>query len=194
MNRSIFTLVLAVGLSASAAAQTAWTLDKSHSSVKFSIRHMVISDVEGLFRDFTIVFRSDKEDFSDASIEATIPVDSIDTRNAYRDRDLKGDNFFAAATYPLITFKTTKVEKVGESAYKFYGDLTIRDVTKPVVFDAVHGGTVKTSRGTVAGWKATLTINRFDYGLKWDRTIETGGLVAGKEVTITVNAEVRKQG
>lgn len=192
MTRSIFAFVLALGSTAGVFAQTPWTLDKSHSGVRFSIRHMVISDVEGFFRDFSIVFKSDKEDYTDASIEATIPVDSIDTRHARRDNDLKGDGFFGAATYPMITFKSSKVEKTGESSYRFHGDLTIRDVTKPVVWEAVNGGTVKTSRGTVTGWRATLVINRFDYGLKWDRTIETGGLVAGKEVTITVNAEVRK--
>lgn len=192
MNRTLLAVAFVVGLTAPVVAQTAWTLDKSHSGVKFSIRHMVISDVEGYFRDFTITFKSDKEDFSDAVIEATIPVDSIETRSASRDRHLRGDDFFNAATFPWITFKSTRFEKTEEATYKIYGDLTIRDVTKPVVFDAVNGGTLKTQRGIVSGWKATLTINRFDFNLKWDRAIETGGLVAGKDVTITVNAEVRK--
>ncbi len=192
MRRFIFSMALAISVSAVSFAQSAWTLDKSHSGVKFSIRHMVISDVEGYFRDFAITFKSDKEDFSDAVIEATIPVDSIETRSASRDRHLRSDDFFNAAAFPMITFKSTKFEKTGEATYKIYGDLTIRDVTKPVVFDAVNGGTLKTQRGLVSGWKATLTINRFDFNLKWDRAIESGGLVAGKDVTITVNAEVRK--
>lgn len=193
MNRLIHTTVLLFAIAFTGSAQTAWTLDRSHTGIKFSIRHMMISDVEGIFRDFDIVFKSDKEDFTDAVIEATITTDSIDTQNARRDNHLRSDDFFNAAKYPTITFKSSKVELVGEKAYKFYGDLTIRDVTKPVVFDATLGGTTKTQRGTVAGWKATLVIDRFDFNLKWDRTIEAGGLVAGRDVTITINAEVRKQ-
>ncbi|MCU0453483.1 MAG: YceI family protein [Bacteroidetes bacterium] len=192
MIRSIFAFVLAVGLTATAAAQSAWTLDKSHSGVKFSVRHMVISDVEGSFKDYDVTFKSEKEDFSDAVIEATIKSASINTDNESRDGHLKSDDFFNAEKYPTITFKSNKVEKTGATTYKFYGDLTIRDVTKPVVFEAVNGGTVKTQRGTVSGWKATTTINRFDYNLKWTRAIETGGLVVGSDVTITVNAQVKK--
>lgn len=193
MNRFFQFAVLLFGLAVTGVAQTAWTLDRSHTGIKFSIRHMMISDVEGIFKDFDIVFKSDKEDFTDAVIEATLKTDSIDTQNARRDGHLRSDDFFNAAQYPAITFKSSKIEKVGEKTYKFYGDLTIRDVTRPVVFDATLGGTTKTQRGVVAGWKAVLVIDRFDYNLKWDRTIEAGGLVAGREVTITINAEVRKQ-
>lgn len=192
MIRSIFIFVLALGLTATAAAQPTWALDKSHSGVKFSVRHMVISDVEGSFKDYDVTFKADKEDFTDAVIEATIKTASISTDNEGRDKHLRSDDFFNAEVFPTITFRSTKVEKTGDKTYKFHGDLTIRDVTKKVAFDAVHGGTMKTQRGTVAGWKATLTINRFDFNLKWDRAIETGGLVVGSDVTITVNAQVRK--
>lgn len=192
MIRSIFIFVLAFGLTATAAAQPTWALDKSHSGVKFSVRHMVVSDVEGSFKDYDVTFKADKEDFTDAVIEATIKSASISTDNEGRDKHLRSDDFFNAETFPAITFKSTKVEKTGDKTYKIHGDLTIRDVTKKVTFDAVHGGTMKTQRGTVAGWKATLTINRFDFNLKWDRAIETGGLVVGPDVTITVNAQVRK--
>ena len=153
---------------------------------------MLISDIEGTFRDFDIVFKSDKDDYTDAVIEVTIKTDSLDTQNARRDNHLRSDDFFNAAKFPTITFKSTKMEKTGETTYKIYGDLTIRDVTKAVVFDAVNGGTLKTPQGLIAGWKATIVVNRFDYNLKWDRAIETGGLMVGKDVTITVNAEVRK--
>jgi polyisoprenoid-binding protein YceI len=186
MHRFIFSLALAISVSAVSFAQNAWTLDKSHSGVKFSVRHMVISDVEGSFKDYDVTFKSDKEDFSDAVIEATIKTESINTDNERRDGHLKSDDFFNAEKFPTITFKSTKFEKTGATTYKIYGDLAIRDVTKPVVFEAVNGGNVKTQRGTVSGWKATLTINRFDYNLKWDRAIETGGLVVGPDVTITV--------
>jgi polyisoprenoid-binding protein YceI len=192
MNRLLLSLFLALGISVASFAQNAWTLDKSHSGIKFSVRHMVISDVEGSFRDYDVTFKSDKEDFTDAVIEATIQTASIDTDNERRDGHLKSDDFFNAEKYPTITFKSTRFEKTSPMTYKIHGDLTIRDVTKPVTFDAVLGGTQKTQRGAVSGWKATLTINRFDYNLKWDRAIETGGLVVGPDVTITVNAQVRK--
>lgn len=192
MIRSFFAFLLALGLTATAVAQSAWTLDKSHSGVKFSVRHMVISDVEGSFKDYDVTFKSEKEDFSDAVIEATIKTASINTDNEGRDKHLRSDDFFNADKFPTITFKSTKFEKTGDKTYKIYGNLTIRDVTKPVVFEAVNGGTLNTQRGVVSGWKATLIINRFDYHLKWDRAIETGGLVVGPDVTITVNAQVRK--
>lgn len=192
MKRAIAVLVFASLAVSTAFTQSAWTLDKSHSGVKFSVRHMVVSDVEGNFKDFDIVFKADKDDFTDATLEATIKTASINTDNERRDGHLKSDDFFNAEKFPLITFKSTKFEKTGETNYKIHGDLTIRDVTKPVVFDAVNVGNLTTQRGKVSGWKATLVINRFDYNLKWDRTVETGGLVVGKDVTITVNTEMRK--
>lgn len=193
MHRLLLSTILLFGSSVAVFAQSPWTFDKSHSNVKFSVRHMVISDVEGSFKDVDVAFTADKEDFSDAVLEATIKTASISTDNERRDNHLKSDDFFNAEQFPTITFKSTKFEKTGATTYKIYGDLTIRDVKKPVVFEAVNGGTLKTQRGTVSGWKATLTINRFDYNLKWDRAIETGGLVVGPDVTITVNAQVRKQ-
>ncbi len=192
MNRFISTGVLVLSLALTGSAQTAWNLDRSHTAIKFSVRHMLVYDVEGNFKEFTLAFASDKEDHSDATLGVTIQTASINTDNERRDGDLRSPNFFESEKFPTITFKSTKFEKTGENIYKIYGDLTVRDVTKPVVFDAVHGGIVKTSRGIVSGWKATLTINRFDFGLKWDRAVETGGLVVGKDVTITVNAAVRK--
>jgi polyisoprenoid-binding protein YceI len=192
MKALILTAALALGVAAPGFAQSAWSLDKAHSGIKFSVRHMVISDVEGTFKDFDITFTSDKEDYTDAAIEATIKTASISTDNERRDGHLKSDDFFNAEKFPAITFKSTKFEKTGEATYKIYGDLTIRDVTKPAVFEAVNGGTLKTKQGVVSGWKASIVVNRFDYNLKWDRATEMGGLVVGKDVTITVNAEVRK--
>ena len=106
---------------------------------------------------------------------------------------MKSDDFFNAEKYPEIRFKSTAFEKVGENEFKITGDLTIRDVTKKVTFDAIFNGTLKTQRGLLAAWKATTTINRFDYNLKWNKTVETGGLIVGKDVTITLNLEFYKQ-
>jgi polyisoprenoid-binding protein YceI len=186
-------LFVAMMLIASASiAQGVWTLDKVHSSVQFSVKHMVISTVTGSFKDFSIELKSDKLDFTDAAVAAAIKVASINTDNAMRDGHLKSDDFFNAEKFPKIKFKSTSFEKIGENKYKITGDLTIRDVTKQVVFDAALGGTLKTERGTLAAWSATTTINRFDYNLKWNKALETGGLMVGQDVTITLNLELNK--
>lgn len=173
-------------------AQTVWNLDKAHSAVTFTVKHMVISEVSGSFKDFTLNILSEKEDFSDARVESVIKVASISTDNEYRDKHLKSDDFFNAEKFPEIKFKSSSFEKAGENKYKITGDLTIRDVTKKVTFDAVLNGTLKTDRGLLSAWKATAVINRFDYNLKWNKTIETGGLMVGKDVTITLNLELNK--
>jgi polyisoprenoid-binding protein YceI len=172
--------------------QAEWQLDRAHSRVKFTVKHMMISEVEGSFKDFSIVFKSAKDDFSDATVEAKIKTASIDTDNERRDNHLRSDDFFNAEKYPEITFRSERFEKVGENRYKIHGDLTIRDVTKKVVFDAEYTGSVTTNAGKVSGWKATLTLNRFDYGLKWNQAIETGGLVVGENVHVTLLLQFRR--
>jgi len=190
MKRWFLAGIIAVLSSVSLFAQSnVWKLDRAHSGITFTIKHMVISEVTGRFDDFDITFVSSKPDFTDATLEGTIKVGSIDTGNPNRDKHLKTDDFFNAEKFPEIRFKSTSVEKVDEKNYKITGDLTIRDVTKKVTWDAVLNGTLKSARGTRAAWKATLPINRFDYGLKWDRVTEAGGLVAGDIVTITIVGE-----
>ena len=181
------TLGLAIGQSAG------WRVDKGHSGIVFTIKHMVISEVTGRFKDFDITVTSTKDDFSDLAIETTIQANSVDTNNEGRDRDLRSDNFFSVDKFPAIKFKSTSVEKVSDHEYKITGNLTIRDTTKQVTFDTSLNGIIKGARGDRAGWTAKLTVNRFDYGLKWNRMIETGGLVAGENVNITVNIEMLKQ-
>jgi polyisoprenoid-binding protein YceI len=175
------------------AQKSGWTLDKAHSSINFSVRHMVISEVTGNFKDFDVSFTSSKDDFSDATVNASIKVASINTDNERRDGHLKTDDFFNAEKFPLISFKSTSFEKVDEGKYKITGDLTIRDVTKKVTFDAVYNGTIKAPWGaTISSWKATLAVNRFDYGLRWNKAIDSGGLIAGETVNITLNLELNK--
>jgi polyisoprenoid-binding protein YceI len=183
----IIALLSSVGLYAQ---PNIWKLDRAHSGITFMIKHMVISEVTGRFDDFDIKFISSKSDFSDAVLEGTIKVNSISTGNEGRDKHLKTDDFFNAEKFPEIKFKSTSVEKVDDKNYRISGDLTIRDVTKKVTWDAVLNGTLASSRGTRAAWKATLAINRFDYGLKWDRLTEAGGLVVGDIVTITILGEL----
>ncbi len=170
-----------------------WNLDKAHSSIRFTIAHMVVSEVNGRFSDFSIDFSSSKDDFTDGSVNIVIKSGSANTDNTSRDNDLKSKNFFDVQKFPEIRFTSNSFEKGEGKKYKITGDLTIKDVTKRVTFDAEYRGLVKTQRGMVIAWKATTTINRFDYGLKWDRMIETGGLVAGETVTVNVSLELRKQ-
>ncbi|MBN1398417.1 MAG: polyisoprenoid-binding protein [Bacteroidetes bacterium] len=170
-------------------AQSEWKLDAVHSSVVFSVAHMVISETSGNFKDFSIVLKSEKEDFSDAVIEAVIKVASINTENNYRDQHLRSNDFFNAEKYPEIRFKSKKFEKIDGNKYKITGDLTIRDVTKEAVFNAELKGVLKTENGLLSAWKAVIVIDRFEYNLKWNKTVETGGLVAGKVVSVVLNLE-----
>jgi polyisoprenoid-binding protein YceI len=169
-----------------------WTLDKSHSNVKFTVTHMVVSEVDGSFKLFDGSMEHSKPDFSDAKIAFSVDVNSIDTDNENRDKHLKSDDFFNAEKFPAMKFESTSFTPQGGNKYKLDGNLTIRDVTKPVSFDVTYGGSIAGQRGSKAGFKAKTTINRFDYNLKWDRATETGGLVVAKEVVITVNAQLNE--
>ncbi|MEO5999330.1 MAG: YceI family protein, partial [Chitinophagaceae bacterium] len=128
----------------------------------------------------------------DAKIEFSVDVSSINTDNERRDGHLKTDDFFNAEKFPQMKFVSTSFTPAGDKKYKLAGNLTIRDVTKPATFDVTYGGTI-TDKGVVkSGFKAKSTINRFDYNLKWSNVTEAGGLVASKEVDITVNLELKK--
>lgn len=167
-----------------------WKTDNSHSNVKFSVTHLVVSDVDGNFKNFAGTVTSTKPDFTDATIDFTVDINSINTDNESRDKHLKSDDFFNAEKFPQMKFKSTSLKKVSGNKYTLEGDLTIRDVTKKVKFDVVFGGTIKDPWGnTRAGFKATGAINRFDYNLKWNTLTEAGGAVVGKEVNITLNLE-----
>ncbi len=186
-------LVLA-GFSAGASEDPAtWTLDRSHSQVKFKVRHLGISNVEGSFGTFDITLRFDPADLKTVQTTAEIDATSIDTGNERRDGHLRSDDFFAADEHPKLTFVSTGVEQIDGNRFKLAGDLTIRGTTKPVVLDAELLGTASNGGKTVAAFTATTTINRFDYGLKWDRLTEAGGLMVGENVQITIDMEVVKQ-
>ncbi|RXK60601.1 polyisoprenoid-binding protein [Lacibacter luteus] len=171
---------------------TKWTLDKSHSNVKFTVTHMVVSETEGSFKIFDGTVEHTKADWSDAKINFTVDINSINTDNEGRDKHLKGDDFFNAEKFPKATFVGKTFKPLGNNKYELTGDLTIRDVTKSVKFDVKFGGIATSSRGDKAGFKATASINRFDYNLKWDRATEAGGLVVGKDVELTVLLELNK--
>jgi polyisoprenoid-binding protein YceI len=192
--KRISMLVIAVLIMASfsVSAQTKWSVDKAHSSVKFSVIHMVVSEVDGNFKMFDGSLEAAKPDFSDAKINFTIDVNSINTDNEKREGHLKSADFFDVANYPQIKFVGTSMKPLGGNKYELKGNLTLKDVTKPVVFQVTYGGTLTTKNGAKAGFKAKTTIDRYDYNLKWNNALEAGGLAVSKEVEITVNVELNK--
>jgi polyisoprenoid-binding protein YceI len=189
-------LLLAVMLLSSTAtiAQSTWAVDAVHSKVTFNVSHMMISDVDGYFKIFDGQLTASKEDLTDAVISFTVDAGSINTDNEKRDGHLKSDDFFAAEKYPKITFKSTSFKKVSGNKYLLTGNLTIRDVTKPVTFDVTYNGTVTNPyKMTVAGFKATGSINRFDYNLKFDAKMDNGSMVVADIVNIVCNIEMVKK-
>ncbi len=192
MRKYIPLIFAAFILAYSPAQSSGWSMDKMHSGITFSIQHMVIAEVTGKFKEFNVTLSTAKEDFTDATIDATLDVNSLDTGNERRDAHIRTDDFFNAEKFPTIKFRSTSFEKVNDRSYKIKGLLTIRDTTKEVTIDASLNGVIASGSGSRSGWKATLAINRFDYGLKWNKAVETGGLVAGETVNITFNMEFVK--
>lgn len=193
MKKTTTLLVAAFAFILSANAQAKWGFDKSHSSVSFSIAHMVISETTGQFKDYEGTVTASKDDFSDAQVELTIQATSIDTDDEKRDGHLRAPDFFDVEKFPTITFKSTKMEAAGDNMYKLHGELTMHGVTKAVVLDAKYGGTVNDPWGnTKAGFKVSGTLNRTDFDLKYNSVMEAGGLMIGEEVEITCKMELVK--
>ena len=144
-----------------------WTLDKAHSSLNFSVTHMMLSEVDGKFQNFDVKMTSSKPDFTDAQIDLTADVNSIYTNQEKRDGHLKGADFFDAAKYPTLAFKSKSISKVSGNKYKLMGDLTMHGVTKPVTLDAVITGPVTNpqNKKTLAGFKVTGEVKRADFTL-----------------------------
>ncbi len=169
-----------------------WKLDTSHTAVGFSVPHLVVSSVDGRFKEATAKITLDDADLTKSQASVEINAGSIDTGDQKRDDHLKSPDFFDTKKFPKVTFKSTKIAKAGAS-YKLTGDLTIRDVTKSVTFDATLSAPVKTPWGNQArAARVTGKIKRGDFGLKWNKALETGGVVVGDDVTIDVKAEVTK--
>ena len=195
MKRTLATFLALVLAPALALAEAStWNLDPAHSHASFTIRHLVISNVRGDFQKMSGAVKLDDKDVTKSSVEATIETASIDTRIAKRDEDLRSENFFDAAKYPAITFKSKKIEKAGKDKLKVTGDLTMHGVTRPVVLQVNAPATeVKDPWGnTRRGFSASTKLNRKDFGLTYSKTIEAGPVV-GDEVTIEIEGELIKQ-
>jgi polyisoprenoid-binding protein YceI len=174
------------------AANSTWQIDPNHSAAQFAVRHLTISTVRGAFTKVSGTVQLDDKDTAKSSVDVTIDAASVDTRVADRDKDLRSDHFFDVAKYPTITFKSKKVELAGTGKLKITGDLTIHGTTKEVVLD-VDGPTppVKDPWGNQrAAATATTKINRQDFGVKWNATMDNGGVVVGDDVAITIDVEL----
>ena len=171
-----------------------WNVDTVHSTIGFSVRHMMISNVKGTFNEFDGNIELDPTDLTDASIEFTIDASSVDTRMPDRDDHLRSADFFDVENHPNLTFKATEIKKTSEDNYDMTGVFTIRGTTKPVTFDITFEGMAKDpmSGDEAAGFTGSTKINRKDFGLTWNTALETGGFVVSDEVKINIEIQLRK--
>jgi polyisoprenoid-binding protein YceI len=197
MSKYLFQIAALAGLASAlsvpvGAATSNWQIDPQHSSAQFAVRHMAISTVRGAFSKVSGTLMLDDKDITKSSVEVSIEVSAVDTREPDRDKDLRSERFFDVAHYPTMTFKSKRVEQIAPGKLKVTGDLTIRGTTKEVVLD-VDGPTapVKDPWGNQRlAAMATTKINRQDYGVKWNATLDNGGVVVGDDVNITIDVEL----
>lgn len=176
-------------LAAPATAAT-WDIDSSHSAATFTVRHLMVSNVRGEVFGVKGTVEFDGKDLTTIKVDASVDVNTINTREPKRDGHLKSPDFFDAAKFPTATFKSKRAEKGQDGKVKLVGDLTMRGVTKEVVFDVEVSPVVKTPWGkSVVGAAATTKVNRQDYGISWSKTLDGGGLVVSDEVTLTIDVE-----
>jgi polyisoprenoid-binding protein YceI len=196
-NILILTIALFTFFLGSQLYAATWEIDPAHTTVEFSVQHMMLTTVHGTFNTFTGSVNYDIKNPAGLTIEANIDAASVDTRNDRRDNHLKSADFFDVANSPKITFKSKQTEVVSPGHFKVTGDLTIRNVTKEVLLDVT--GLTQTitegKAGTRTAASATGSINREDFGLMWNKALESGGVLVGKQVQINIEAElVQKTG
>ncbi len=171
-----------------------WTFDLAHSSVEFTVRHMVVSKVRGRFTKWGGALEMDETDPTRTNVDVAIEAASVDTGVEQRDAHLRSADFFDVERYPAIAFSSRAVERAGERAYRLSGDLTIHGVTRPVTLDVEFAGSARDPWGGVrAGFSARTTIDRKDFGLTYNQLLETGGVLVGEKVEIGIEVEAVKQ-
>jgi polyisoprenoid-binding protein YceI len=188
-----FALAAGLFLAASSSVQgQTWTIDASHSAVHFAVRHMMVSTVRGDLGKITGTVSFDPAKPQTGSVEATIDVTGIDTREPGRDKHLKSADFFDVEKFPTATFRSTKLEPTPGGGFKVTGDLTMKGVTKEVVLDVeALRPAIKDQRGNArTGTTATTKLNRQDFGITWSRTLDGGGLVVSDDVVVTIDVEL----
>ncbi|HLU21415.1 MAG TPA: YceI family protein [Bacillaceae bacterium] len=171
-----------------------WKVDGAHSEVGFSVKHMMVSKVKGTFDQFTAEIEANPTDLTTASIQFTIDVASINTRNNDRDNHLRSADFFDVEQYPNLTFTSSKIEKTDEDEYKVTGDVSLHGVTKQETFNVTFEGLAKDpmSGAEKAGFSAEGKIKRSDYGLTWNAALETGGVLVGDDIKITIEIQAER--
>lgn len=190
-KKSFFVFILTISILS--ANSTTWNFDKTHTQVKFTVTHLLITEVEGFFNSYDGSVVTENENFENAQISFSADIKSIDTDNEKRDQHLQSEDFFAAEQFPKLSFEGKSLTKIDDKNYKLVGDLTIRGVTKEIQLNARLNGIVNDPWGnTKAGFKISGTLNRFDFGLKWNALIETGGAVVSEEVELEINAQLVK--
>ena len=193
MIRRAVALAAVLAASPTVGAET-FVVDKGHSEVGFQIRHMM-TKVRGRFNQFEGRIEADRAKPQASSVEFTIQATSIDTANENRDKDLRSADFFDVEKYPTITFKSTRMTPKGKDAYDVTGTLTMRGVSKEITLPVSFLGFMKNQRGTdTAGFETTVTLNRKDFGITWNRTLDAGGVLLGDEVYVSISLETRKEG
>ncbi|AJH78006.1 YceI family protein [Heyndrickxia coagulans] len=175
-------------------AKTKWAVDYAHSTIDFTVKHMMISKVKGSFQNFEVELEADPQDLTDANISFIVDASSISTKNDDRDNHLRSADFLDVEQYPKITFVSKSVTKAGNNEYNVTGDLTIRGVTKEETFKVTFEGISKNpmSGAETAGFSAEGTVKRSNYGLTWNAALETGGVLVGDEIKFTVELEASK--
>lgn len=168
-----------------------WVIDTLHSDVLFKIKHLVISNVTGSFKKFEGKIVTQGDDFTNAKVNFTIDVKSIDTNQEQRDGHLQTGDFFSADLYPKIIFESTSFVNVGGSDYKMIGNLTLKGVTKPIELNVEYGGAQDNGHGILKhGFEVTGIINRMEFGMTWNKLTDTGGLGLGENIKLIANIQV----
>lgn len=174
-------------------ATTKWVLDPTHSEIQFKIKHLVISTVTGSFKTFAGTAETTGHDFESAQVRFSADINSIDTNQEQRDQHLKSPDFFDAQTYPQLTFESTGLRKTGGDTYTLEGNLTIKDVTRPVSFDVEYGGAATDFYGNEkAGFEVSGKISRKDFNLTWSAVTEAGAIVVGDDVKLLASVQFAK--
>jgi polyisoprenoid-binding protein YceI len=171
-----------------------WTIDNAHTQIQFSVNHMMITKVRGHFEKFSGAVELDENHPANTTVNIQVETASVNTREPNRDNHLRSPDFFNSTVYPTMTFKSTQVDVSDKNHACLAGEMTIRDVTRPVVMDVEFTGMAKSPWGSVnAGFTASTRINRKDWGLTWNKSLETGGLLVGDEIEILIEPELVKQ-
>ena len=189
---ALFSTLLPMLSAGTTQAADKYTIDPSHCHIGFSVRHLVINNIRGRFTDYSGAIVFDEQDITRSSVEITIKVESINTDVKNRDDHLRGSDFFDVAKYPDITFKSSRIEKRG-AGYAAIGQFTMRGVAREITLPFKVNGKSNFQGATHLGVEAAVTINRRDFGMTWNATLDTGGLVVGNEVTIELNIEAVKK-